>query len=82
MQQILYLIPALACPVGMGLMMWLMMRGMGGKNATGSPAPGSQFDELGSLTPEEKLAVLHARRRRLHAEIGALEEQDPQPSRN
>jgi len=34
-----YLLPVLACPVGMGLMMWLMMRG--GDRPRGA-APGGQ----------------------------------------
>lgn len=30
MQQLVFLLAVLACPVGMGLMMWFMMKGMGG----------------------------------------------------
>ncbi len=31
MQTLLYGLAVLACPVGMGLMMWFMAKGMGGK---------------------------------------------------
>jgi hypothetical protein len=37
MSQFLYVLPALACPVGMGAMMWFMMRS-GRQNATAPPA--------------------------------------------
>ncbi|MGP3979835.1 hypothetical protein [Streptomyces sp. KR80] len=54
MDNLVYLLPALACPVGMGLMMWLMMRGK--RPATGQPphtAPGTaQEQELARLRQE------------------------------
>ena len=55
MQQLLYTLPALMCPIGMGAMMWFMMRG-GGKNkqpaqsAPGTPTP--QEQELAALRAE------------------------------
>ena len=54
MQQLLYTLPALMCPIGMGAMMWFMMRG--GKNkqpaqsAPGTPTPREQ--ELAALRAE------------------------------
>jgi hypothetical protein len=49
MDKLLYLLPVLACPIGMGLMMWLMMRG---KPTT----PAAQPDPA----TQEEIAVLRA----------------------
>jgi len=57
MDKLLYLLPALACPVGMGAMMWLMMRGPGKPPAAPvDPAPA----ELARLRTE--IDALQARR--------------------
>jgi len=54
MQQLLYTLPALMCPIGMGAMMWFMMRGNKNKQATqsapGTPTP--QEQELAALRSE------------------------------
>jgi hypothetical protein len=53
MNNLLYILPVLACPVGMGLMMWFMMRG---KRPAADPphtAPTSgQEQELARLCEE------------------------------
>lgn len=46
MEQFFLILPALVCPVGMGLMMWLMMRGRGRSE---QPATADQEQELASL---------------------------------
>lgn len=46
MEQFLIFLPAIVCPVGMGLLMWLMMRG--GKNDRGG-TPAEKEAELADL---------------------------------
>ena len=56
MDRLLYFLPALACPVGMGVMMWLMMR----------PKRQQQPEQSGRPTPQEQELA------RLRSEIAAL----------
>lgn len=50
MEQLLYFLPALACPIGMGVMMWLMMRPRGEPKPTNHGS--SQAQELARLRAE------------------------------
>ncbi|MEC5148987.1 hypothetical protein [Cryobacterium sp. GrIS_2_6] len=52
MQQFLYILPALICPVGMGLMMWFMMRGRGHGHGHGKTVDGPAEQELARLRAE------------------------------
>ncbi|MEU0022705.1 hypothetical protein ABZ173_34215 [Streptomyces rochei] len=67
MPQSLYPLLLLACPIGMGLMMWLMLRG-------GSHTPRRN----GSLREQAELAEL----RKEVAELRAAQAHTHQPSRN
>lgn len=55
----------LACPVGMGLMMWFMMRGQ---------HQGKMADHNGAMSPEERLTQLEAEKRALEQQMASPEE--------
>lgn len=68
MSQLLYLLPVLACPIGMGLMMWFMMRS---KRPTTTAQP-----PHAAPTSAQELELL-----RLRKEVDALRgELDTKPS--
>lgn len=53
MKELLYSLPLLACPLGMGLMMWLMMRSKKSDSQAQNGAPRSAADaQIASLRAE------------------------------
>lgn len=77
MENLLYALPLLACPVGMGLMMWLMMRGnkhqeMGSIQAPAESGPAGQ--SAAATSQDERLVQLRAQLEEVRAEQGAIAE--------
>lgn len=60
-------VAALACPVGMGLMMWMMMRNNGGTSGQSTAPQADQGDQQVSLADHE-VAELRSEIEQLKAE--------------
>ena len=71
-----FILIALACPVGMGLMMLLMGRGMMGMGKRRNhDEPADDASPEMPADPDKRLAILQAQRQLLDAQIGALGEE-------
>ncbi|SBW28744.1 hypothetical protein FDG2_5939 [Candidatus Protofrankia californiensis] len=74
MDSLLYALPALACPVGMGVMMWLMMRG--GRRPTQAPptAPDWQPDPRETELARLREEIQHLRAGQPTVGAGSIEQ--------
>ncbi|MHB8647522.1 MAG: hypothetical protein ACYDAR_17200 [Thermomicrobiales bacterium] len=86
MQNLVYLLPLLACPLGMGLMMWMMARMMGGKKETPMQGMQNQAGDVAAnqpptaANPDERLTTLHAQLDDVQGQIARLAAEDRTPA--
>ncbi len=66
-QTLLLLVAAVACPIGMGLMMWMMNRNMSSQQGHSMPGHTAHTSEA------ERLKALREQRRQLEQEIAEAE---------
>ena len=64
LETLLYFAALLACPIGMGAMMWMMGKDMGKQKNQSMPDP-----QMTTGSSEERLAVLRAQQQALETEI-------------
>ena len=75
MESLPFILLALACPIGMGLMMLLMGKGMTGMGGSKGDIAADIPESMPS-DPDKRMAVLQAQRQLLDAQIAAAEERN------
>ncbi len=69
MEQLFAVLPYLACPIGMGLMMWMMSR----RQASAQSAPAATQSATTTTARDEELSALRAELARTRAQQDAIE---------
>lgn len=70
---LLIIVAALACPIGMGTMMWMMMRQSGHQQMGMGSMPGMTNGQPASNSAQDRLVALQAEKDTLEKQIRELE---------
>jgi 2,4-dienoyl-CoA reductase-like NADH-dependent reductase (Old Yellow Enzyme family) len=72
MENLLSVLPLLACPIGMGLMMWFMMRMNKSQDAASAPAATAPASATSAAVADDRLAGLRVQLEEVHAQQAAI----------
>ena len=72
MENLLSVLPLLACPIGMGLMMWCMARTNSREEARTDPAATEPILATVAVVSDDRLAVLRAQLEEVQAQQAAI----------
>ena len=72
MENLLSVLPLLACPIGMGLMMWFMMRSNKSQDAESASVATEVAPPATDAGPADRLAGLRAQLEEVRAQQGAI----------
>ncbi len=81
MENLLSVLPLLACPIGMGLMMWFMMRSNKSQTADSASATTALTPAISAVVADDRLAGLRVQLEEVHAQQAEIAAQIERLSR-